>query len=462
MQDDKNMQLTDSLIGISYREIAEQSLNSFAGKVRNLLAQRRLPDDGFKDMEIEHLLMQISAMDTNNFEGKIGIGEREGRVYSSLVEKRHYYMSHGIGRSGTMNAVQPKAPGSSLILQLTRALILDVLRNILSLNFVEDVLVVPSATGMSLTLSMLALSKIKPNAKYVIWPRIDQKTCIKSITAAGLIPVVIDETIEGDALGTDMVKLKSEIDRIGIDNILAVFSTTSCFAPRVPDKVDLIAEVCKERDLFHIVNNAYGLQCTKICSMLVQANQKGRVDLVIQSTDKNFMVPVGGSIIFSKDEKLLEQVSKLYPGRASMSPVMDMFITLLSMGRNGLKLLLKERKENYAFLVESLKTVLEKKGERILETSTNKISVAFTIGNIIKSDKFKNDATFFGSYLFKRRVMGSRVVSTSTSTLEGIKFSNYGSHHENYPHLPYITVASAIGSTKKEIQDFIQLLSKIN
>ena len=43
-------------------------------------------------------------MDTNNFNNKIGVGERESRIYSSTVEKRHFYMGHGIGRSGDVTA----------------------------------------------------------------------------------------------------------------------------------------------------------------------------------------------------------------------------------------------------------------------------------------------------------------------------------------------------------------------
>jgi len=39
-------------------------------------------------------------MDTNNYDNKIGVGEREGRIFSKIVEKRNFYMGHGIGRSG--------------------------------------------------------------------------------------------------------------------------------------------------------------------------------------------------------------------------------------------------------------------------------------------------------------------------------------------------------------------------
>lgn len=55
----------------------------------------------------------------------IGVGERESRVFSPLVAARHWHMGHGMGRSGELGAIQPKAAGSSLIAQLTRHLVLD-------------------------------------------------------------------------------------------------------------------------------------------------------------------------------------------------------------------------------------------------------------------------------------------------------------------------------------------------
>ena len=42
--------------------------------------------------------------------------------------------------------------------------------------------------------------------------------------------------------------------------------------------------------------------------------RKGRVDLFVQSTDKNLMVPVGGAIIAGFDKKIVEKVGKTYPG----------------------------------------------------------------------------------------------------------------------------------------------------
>jgi len=46
-------------------------------------------------------------------------------------------------------------------------------------------ILVPMATGMALVLVLLTLRNIKPAAKYVLWPRIDQKSCFKSMITAG-------------------------------------------------------------------------------------------------------------------------------------------------------------------------------------------------------------------------------------------------------------------------------------
>lgn len=57
--------------------------------------------------------------------------------------------------------------------------------------------------------------------------------------------------------------------------------------------------------------------------------------------DKNFMVPVGGSIVFSPHKNLIKNLSAIYPGRATATPAIDLFITLLEMGEHGLTELLK-------------------------------------------------------------------------------------------------------------------------
>lgn len=67
-------------------------------------------------------------MDSNNFPANCGVGEREGRIFSSLVGRRCFGLSHGIGRSGDLREPQPKAAGSSILARLTNSLALDLIR----------------------------------------------------------------------------------------------------------------------------------------------------------------------------------------------------------------------------------------------------------------------------------------------------------------------------------------------
>lgn len=141
-----------------------------------------------------------------------------------------------------------------------------------------------------------------------------------------------------------------------------------------------MAELCKKFDVPHIVNNAYGVQSSKcmhiieevnsvnvVCGLWVshtatdwtQAHRQGRVDAFIQSTDKNFLVPVGGSVVASCSEPFVKEIAQTYPGqsiphtssigsvpagRGSGSPCLDVFITLLSLGLKGYKQLCTQRK----------------------------------------------------------------------------------------------------------------------
>jgi O-phospho-L-seryl-tRNASec:L-selenocysteinyl-tRNA synthase len=53
-------------------------------------------------------MQDCAMMDSNNARGNVGVGEREGRVASGMVARRHFRLAHGIGRSGDIAAEQPK------------------------------------------------------------------------------------------------------------------------------------------------------------------------------------------------------------------------------------------------------------------------------------------------------------------------------------------------------------------
>lgn len=389
--DERTLELAKGLISARYVDSGRESLRSTAATLRSLLAQRQCPEKGMSDEQIEYFLHQIALMDTNNFARHVGGGEREGRVLSSLVRRRHFGLSHGIGRSGDLTSEQPKAPGSSLLYQITNFLMLDLIR-LAGARSTAAAVVVPMATGMTLSLALRCTANARtreleeaessaasPAPRYVIWPRIDQKTCIKCVAATGLVPVPVElrqappplagypRSSTAHFLQCDVDDVKAAVQSVGGSGcVVCVLSTTSCFAPRLPDDVVAIARYCEEAGIPHVINNAYGLQSRSIMRKIDAAQRLGRVDFVVQSGDKNFLVPVGGSILTSPRREKCQAASAVYAGRASMSPAMDLCITALSLGRRGFAQLWADRYVCRRRLRDALQAFAQRRRELLL------------------------------------------------------------------------------------------------
>ncbi|XP_035849421.1 O-phosphoseryl-tRNA(Sec) selenium transferase isoform X2 [Sander lucioperca] len=400
----ENFSLSEKIVSTSYIRQGREARRSHEQLIRHLLEQGKCPEEGWSESTIELFLNELAVMDSNNFLGNCGVGEREGRVASSLVARRHYRLIHGIGRSGDIAAIQPKAAGSSLLNKLTNSVVLDILK------------------------------------------------------LSGFEPVVVENVLEGDELRTDLEAVERKIEELGAENILCVHSTTSCFAPRVPDRLEELAAVCAKHNIPHIVNNAYGVQSSKCMHLIQQGARVGRIDAFVQSLDKNFMVPVGGAIIAGFDESFIQEISKMYPGRASASPSLDVLITLLALGASGYKKLLSERKEIYLFLAQELKSLASSHRERLLHTPHNPISLAMSLDGLqADSDKA---VTQLGSMLFTRQVSGARVIPLGKEqTISGHTFRGFMSHSEAYP-CPYLNAASAVGITREDVTLCIKRLDK--
>ena len=216
--------LAEQLVSSSYIQQAQQARRARESMVKSLLAQRRMPETGWDEGTLRLLLQEIALMDSNTFVGNAGVGEREARIVCPLVAQRHFGLGHGIGRSGDIAEEQPKAAGSSLLYKLTNNLAQDALRRA-GATGVCDALALPLATGMSLTLCLLALRQTRPGAQYVVWPRIDQKSCLKAIAAAGCVPLVVENLLEGDELRTDVAGVREKIASVGAEQVLCVLAT---------------------------------------------------------------------------------------------------------------------------------------------------------------------------------------------------------------------------------------------
>ena len=429
-------------------------------RLRALLSSRALPRAGWPPEEVEAFVRETALLDHTAFAGLAGMGEREGRVFAPAVARRYFGLTHGMGRSGDVTAEQPKACGSSLLAKLANLLARDALREA-GLRGCGPALVLPLATGMSLVLALQALRRARPpGARFVLWPRVDQKTGIKCVSAAGLELVVVPNRVEGDRVCTDLAAVERAVGELGADAVVGVLCTTACFAPREPDDVVGLSALCQRLGVGHVVNNAYGVQEGRTCAAISRAWGAGRVDAVVQSTDKNFLVPVGGSVVTGPKERpgVVEGVARMYPGRASLGPSLDLIMTFLEMGASGWRGLLEERREGFEYLRGRLEDFAQGVGERVLDVPGNSISLAMTLSGIQAEPR---RATQLGSMLFRRNVTGCRVFCPAgkTAEVDGQIFINFGSHADAYPHA-YLNVAAAVGMKKGEVDLFIERLSK--
>jgi len=457
---DDVIQALSHLVSASYASQGVRSIDEHDRIFLRLASNARLPARGLPESAVARCAHELSVMDSNNFLENVGVGEREGRVFSALVRSRVYHMTHGIGRSGDVVAEQPKACGSSAMARLANACAKDAMR-IAGMASIGYTFVMPLATGMTLTMVLMAMRASWGNAKerdVVIWCRLDQKTCVKAATCAGLELVVVEPVISGDELITDVHAIEREIARVG-ERLVCVVTSTSCFAPRACDDVVAVAKLCEKTNTGHVINNAYGVQSRVICKKISKAWTIGRVDAVVQSTDKNFLVPVGGAVVCcgKRKEDVAQAVATSYPGRASASASLDLFITMLSMGEDNWVRLLDQREDAYDYMASELAKVAAEEGERMLCTPGNPISMAMTLSC---AKKIGAPPTMFGSMLFSRCVSGTRVVAPGeTKTVGGITFQGFGASHSAYPET-YFTAAAALGVTRADIDRFTTVLRK--
>ncbi|ETN81726.1 putative O-phosphoseryl-tRNA(Sec) selenium transferase [Necator americanus] len=174
---------------------------------------------------------------------------------------------------------------------------------------------------MALSLCMGSWRKLRPKAKYVLWCRVDQKSCFKAILHAGYEPIIVDPVREGDALMTDVETLNRILEQRG-EEILCVLSTTSCFAPRSPDSLEAISGICQHTDMRRVGKEHFYSRRRKCCGepkrYVLDDSLRYYLNNVPDSVGHNIKVPVAAVWIL-KDAK----VQKRMPYAASA--IMELF-----------------------------------------------------------------------------------------------------------------------------------------
>jgi O-phospho-L-seryl-tRNASec:L-selenocysteinyl-tRNA synthase len=411
------------------------TIDSLLAPIKDILNRRRFPEKSLADDQIELMFRLLSSMDTDKDPAAARVGEREARVASPYTSQLAAGFNHGIGRSGNVTAPQPKAPGASLMQQVANTVALDAIRS-LGLPNVKGGVILPLATGMTIGLVLSAL-RSEYSFDTVLHPRLDHSSPIKGITLAGLDIVTTPTVLEGDAVRADMTKLEEEVSN---RESCAILATTTFFPPRESDSIKEIARLCSDKDIPLVVNNAYGVQSEVVMARLQSAIDAGRVDAIVQSSDKNFLAPVGASITVSPNEELVERVAESYAGRASAAPVVQTLAALLALGRERYKALRVEQLENKLNLDTRLNEIAESIGQRVLKVD-NPVASAMTLDGL--------DAKDLGGRLYNLRVTGPRAVPKGA----------FGSCIDDYPH-SYLVMNAAIGASRSDVENATTKLFK--
>jgi len=82
-------ELISRFVGSNYVKQSEDAIRRRGKLIRILIESKRLPVTGWDSVTIEWFLQQVALMDSNNFLGNVGAGEREGRVYSDIIQRRY-------------------------------------------------------------------------------------------------------------------------------------------------------------------------------------------------------------------------------------------------------------------------------------------------------------------------------------------------------------------------------------
>ena len=427
MDHDEIDRILDKTIPENIARRGRTTIDSLLAPVRDVLNRRTFPDKPMSDAQLELMVQILSSMDTDKDPEASRVGEREGRVASPYVASLAADFNHGIGRSGQLASPQPKAAGASLMQQVANNTALDAIRK-LGLSNVKAGLVTPVSTGMSIALVLGAIRR-ELGIKKVLYPRIDHTSPKRGIAFAGLEEVRIPTIIEDDSVRMDMTAFEKSIKSTESCGVLA---TTTFFPPRESDPVKSIARLCSDYDVPFLINNAYGVQSQDVMKEIRSAIDAGRVDAIIQSSDKNFLTPVGGSIVVSPNPQIIEWTSDTYAGRASAAPVIQTLAALLSLGLERYQELQKEQVANLALLKSKLQEIAGKLGQHVLEVK-NPVAYATTLDNL--------DVHEIGARLYNARVTGPRAVMSG----------EYGSSVDDYPH-SYIVMNAALGVRKVDIE----------
>lgn len=153
---------------------------------------------------------------------------------------------------------------------------------------------------------------------------------------------------------------------------------------------------------------------------------------------------MGASVVYAKQAALVEQIGKMYPGRASAQSILDLFITLGQLGEAGYRELLERQRAEYARLIENSELV----------PVLNNLVSAYLPGDRVKNAQL-------GAKLYTRGISGARLDRRGTNLKIGENtLTNFGTHGAD--GIEAFVCAASIGAREGEAQTVLDYVKQYN
>ncbi|KAI0989281.1 hypothetical protein GJ496_008123 [Pomphorhynchus laevis] len=343
-----------------------------------LLTEAKWPEEPLGPYMIKQIFRQLAIRDSNNFKNSCGVGEREGRIHCEIVKERNFYLAHGIGRSGQIDEIQPKAIGSSIMSRLSNRIVFQAL----NLFFENDgcTSYIGERRGCSVSVSDSIIMPVD----------IDMCTwlCVRTLKPERVVlidyPGDIDKHSK-DVEDTHLMLILNSTKQTCLKTINIRESNWSSEASKEIVQNSIV--VCTKRSLNTVCINSDGESWLQTVLTLCEVNS---AHCILESVDQRCLIkgdylvvmcsagvcccsPItGGSIVFSTGDSSstwLAKLKKAYPGRATAQFHIDCLVSLLEMGRIKYRQMLSDRQKYVSSMYDRLSLVLKRGGDHnIVET----------------------------------------------------------------------------------------------
>ncbi|KAK9717114.1 O-phosphoseryl-tRNA(Sec) selenium transferase, SepSecS [Popillia japonica] len=165
------------------------------------------------------------------------------------------------------------------------------------------------------------------------------------------------------------------------------------------------------------------------------------------------LVPSGSSLVTSFDEDVIGRIAKTYPGRASSNSTIDIFITLVSLGKNGYSKFLDDKDCIQQYFQELLGKLVEKYKIFIKNYGSSATSVVLYFNENIDNLSLLEEEIL----RFVRNVNISLIMTQEDRMVLDHRFEDWGTHGVACTK-PFVVFQLSLYTSKDDIDRLLECL----